>query len=222
MQSLATRAVCVAYMSALQRQQQQQFQTAIPTLLLRAVKATLSVTTTLLTPAVCPVPVVQYTYKVSADYLLVHLICFGMIAIHAQVHLAVFRCACLDAAIHAYMFVRASRVTYTYAVCPYHTYVFFSARYYTLSCIALIISSCRAWFLYVAFICTYDVGTKPSSPFDFRTRVQPSPKSFSMTSNVSPSTIATEPSFGAEKKNNNILLHTICILLSSLNIYMYM
>ena len=212
MQSLATRAVCVAYMSALQRQQQQQFQTAIPTLLLRAVKATLSVTTTLLTPAVCPVPVVQYTYKVSADYLLVHLICFGMIAIHAQVHLSVFLCACLDAAIHACMFVCASRVTY--AVCPYHTYVFFSARYYTLSCIELIISSCRAWFLYVAFICTYDVGTKPSSPFDFRTRVQPSPKSFSMTSNVSPSTIATEPSFGAEKKTFCYIQSIFCCVLS--------
>ena len=91
---------------------------------------------------------------------------------------------------------------------------FFSARYYTLSCIALIISSCRAWFLYVAFICTYDVGTKPSSPFDFRTRVQPSPKSFSMTSNVSPSTIATEPSFGAEKKTFCYIQSIFCCVLS--------
>ena len=103
----------------------------------------------------------------------------------------------------------------TRMLCVHITHMFiFSARYYTLSCIALIISSCRVCFLYVAFICTYDVGTKPSSPFDFRTRVQPSPKSFSMTSNVSPSTIATEPSFGAEKKTTFCYIQSVfcCVL----------
>ena len=112
-----------------------------------------------------------------------------------------------------HMRVRQSRHVHVCCVSISHI-CFFSARYYTLSCIALIISSCRVCFLYVAFICTYDVGTKPSSPFDFRTRVQPSPKSFSMTSNVSPSTIATEPSFGAEKKTFCYIQSIFCCVLS--------